>query len=140
MKSLGYLVGGTVAFWVVVFYPARLLWGDSAVLFSAAACLLCLAPSAATLAWSQRGLQGLPEQQLLAVMGGTGLRMVFVVRGGHGSILSAPGLQPCGFLDLGDRFLPFHVNPGDGHSPGSSRGTETVSQPVDRVRELVDAV
>ena len=78
-RSLGLLVAGGLAFWLVVAYPAKWLWGDSAVVFSAVAGLLCLVPAAATLVWSLRALPGAPEQQLLAVMGGTALRMVFVV-------------------------------------------------------------
>jgi hypothetical protein len=78
-KSLGVLVAGTLAFWLVVVVPARLLWGDSAVLFSSVAAALCLIPTAATLPWTQRSFRGTPEQQLLAVMGGMGVRMAFVV-------------------------------------------------------------
>ena len=77
-RSLSYLVGGTVLFWFLTVVPARILWGDSAVLFSGVAALLCLLPSALTLFWSHQSFRGLPEQQLLAVLGGMGVRMVFV--------------------------------------------------------------
>jgi hypothetical protein len=43
------------------------------------AALLCLVPTAVTLLWCDLVLGGSPEQQLAAVFGGTGLRMVFVV-------------------------------------------------------------
>lgn len=52
------------------------------MLFSATAGLLCLAPAVATLLWSLRAFHGLPEQQLLAVMGGMGARVVVVVGAG----------------------------------------------------------
>lgn len=81
-RSLSLLVGGSLAFWLVVVYPAHLLWGDSAVRFSATAGLLCLVPTVVTLAWSQKALKGLPEQQLLAVMGGIVVRMGFVIGAG----------------------------------------------------------
>jgi hypothetical protein len=76
---LALLIAGGLVSWLVVFYPARLLWGDSAVVFSVVALLLCLAPAIVTLIWSQRAFQGTAEQQLLAVMGGTAVRMLFVV-------------------------------------------------------------
>ena len=78
-RSLGVLLAGSFVFWLAVAYPAKWLWGDSAVVFSAVALLLCLVPGAATLVWSLRALPGALEQQLLAVMGGTAVRMVFVV-------------------------------------------------------------
>jgi hypothetical protein len=93
------LLGGTVGFWLLVFYPARLLWGDEAVFFSAAAGLLCLVPTAATLVWSHRALHGgSPNQQLAAILGGTGVRMAFVI--GLGLILfhGVPELHHPGFL------------------------------------------
>jgi hypothetical protein len=76
-RSIATLIAGVLVFWLLAFYPARLLWGDEAVVFSAVAALLCLIPAVATLVWSKRALHGAPEQQLLAVMGGTGLRMMF---------------------------------------------------------------
>jgi hypothetical protein len=78
-RSLLVLVLASLAFWLVVAYPAQLLWGGDAMLFSAVAALLCLVPTAATLAWSRWAFQGAPEQQLLAVMGGTGVRMAVVI-------------------------------------------------------------
>jgi hypothetical protein len=85
MKQLGFLIAGTLAFWAVVAYPARLLWGDSALLFSATAGLLCLVPTVLTLAWYLKAFHGAPETQLLAALGGTAMRMVVVV--GIGMIL-----------------------------------------------------
>lgn len=82
IKSLGFLLAGTLVFWAVVSYPARVLWGESSVLFAATAALLCLAPAAVTLVWSRWAFKGKPEQQLLAVMGGTGLRLLFVIGAG----------------------------------------------------------
>jgi hypothetical protein len=87
------LVGGTLACWLLVVVPARWLWGDSAVLLSATAWLLCLIPSAATLAWAQWALRGKPEQQLLAVMGGTVVRMLFVLGIGLVLYFTVPEFQ-----------------------------------------------
>jgi hypothetical protein len=93
MKSLGVLIAGTLAVWAAAAYPARLLWGDSAVLFSATAGLLCLVPTAATLIWCQRSFRGAPQWQLLAVLGGTAVRMLFVVVAGLVLFLTVPEYQ-----------------------------------------------
>jgi hypothetical protein len=98
MRSVGLLITGTVLFWLVVFYPARLLWGNEAVVRSAVAGLLCLVPTAATLLWSQRALRGSPEQQLLAILGGTGVRMMVVIGAGITLYHFHPGLHHPGFL------------------------------------------
>ncbi|HZT82871.1 MAG TPA: hypothetical protein VFA26_21750, partial [Gemmataceae bacterium] len=80
IKGLLWLVGGTVAFWALVSGAARLLWPDDPTgAWSTAAALMCLAPTALTLAWTCWAYAGKPEQQLLAVMGGTAVRMVFVL-------------------------------------------------------------
>lgn len=89
-RSLSLLIGGTVVIWLVVVYPAWRLWGDSAVFLSATAALLCLIPTAATLIWAHLAFRGLPEQQLLAVLGGTGLRLVFVLAAGMGLFYTVP--------------------------------------------------
>ena len=89
-RSLGLLLAGSLAFWLVLAYPARLLWGDPAVVFSACAGLLCLVPTAATLLWCHWALQGAAEQQVLAVVGGMGLRLVFVLGAGMALFHSLP--------------------------------------------------
>jgi hypothetical protein len=76
------LFAGTLSFWLLVAYPARLLWGDAAAVFSGVAALLCLVPMAVTLVWSYRAFHGSPEKQLAAVLGGTVLRMLFVICAG----------------------------------------------------------
>src|SRR5262245_16607109 len=62
-KSLAFLVFGTVAIWLVVGIPARLLWGESSLLFSATAAVLCLLPAAGTFVWTRKSFRGTPEQQ-----------------------------------------------------------------------------
>jgi hypothetical protein len=87
---LALLIGGTLALWGVAAYPAYLLWGEPAVVFSAAAALLCLIPTTATLVWCHKAFQSSPEQQLLAVMGGTVVRLVVVIGAGMALYFSAP--------------------------------------------------
>jgi hypothetical protein len=78
-RSLGLLTAGGLIFWLLIFYPARLLGGDTAVIYSAVAGVVCLVPAGATLLWGRWAFQSAPEQQLLAVLGGTGVRMVLVI-------------------------------------------------------------
>jgi hypothetical protein len=82
LRSLGLLIAGSFTVWLLVAYPAFRWWGEWAVVYSAVAAALCLVPTAATLVWSRQAFQGAPEQQLLAVMGGTGVRLVVVIGGG----------------------------------------------------------
>jgi hypothetical protein len=90
IRTLALLIGGTAAFWLAAAFPAYLLWGGDALLFSGVAAGLCLVPMTLTLAWGSKALRGAPEQALLAVMGGTGLRLVFVVGIAMALYLSLP--------------------------------------------------
>lgn len=85
-RHVGILVGGTLALWAIGVYPASLQWGEATFALSAVAALLCLAPTAASLFWGHWAQEQTPEQQLLMVVGGTGLRMVVVL--GVGLVLS----------------------------------------------------
>jgi hypothetical protein len=82
VRSLGLLAGGSLAIWLLLAYPAWLLGGTPAVVFSAVAWLLCLIPTVATLLWCLRAERAAPEQRLLAALGGTGIRLVVVLGGG----------------------------------------------------------
>ena len=85
------LVGGALAFWLLVGLPARAFGGgDQALIFCGAAVLLCLPPMVATLAWAEFALNKDPQQQLVMVLGGTGLRMAFVLAGGMVLYLFVP--------------------------------------------------
>jgi hypothetical protein len=76
---LGLLIGGTLAAWVLLVYPAMRVLGEQALLRSAAALLICLIPAAGTLAFALRGQVQRGEDQLLAMLGGMGVRMAFVL-------------------------------------------------------------
>ena len=76
------LIGGALAFWLLVGLPARMLGGgDQALVFSGTAVLLCLPPMAATLFWAAWAQNKSAHDQLMMVMGGTGLRIGFVLTG-----------------------------------------------------------
>jgi hypothetical protein len=85
-KRLGLLLGGTALFWLVVALAASQLWGTRMVAISAAAAGLCLLPTVATLLWGVWAQEQAPAQQLLMIMGGTGVRMFVVL--GVGLLLS----------------------------------------------------
>jgi hypothetical protein len=74
------LIGGALAFWLLAGLPARALGGgDVALAYCGTAVLLCLLPAVATLLWAGSALKGDPQQQLLMVLGGTGLRLFGVL-------------------------------------------------------------
>jgi hypothetical protein len=81
------LIGGSLLAWALLAYPARHLWGDSALVYSAVAVALCLVPTAATMLWAGWALRQSPEQQLVMVLGGTGVRMGVVL--GAGLVLTS---------------------------------------------------
>lgn len=88
------LVGGAAVFWLLTALPAHAFGGgDQALVFSAAAVLLCLPPMAATLAWVAWAQRQSPQDQLIAVVGGTGVRMLFVLAGALVLALAVPYFQ-----------------------------------------------
>jgi hypothetical protein len=84
-RTLSTLVAGTALFWIAVSLPARLWGGDSALLFTCTAALLCLVPALISMAWAQWAFKAEPEKQILAVFGGMSIRFVFVI--GIGMVL-----------------------------------------------------
>ena len=83
IRRLLVLVGGCAAFCLLVGLPARHLGGgDSAVVFLATSLALCLLPAIVTLVWGERALRRGADQQLVLVLGGTGVRMAFVLLAG----------------------------------------------------------
>lgn len=87
------LAFGSFAFWAVVALPARHFGGRPAFAYSLVALLLCLAPALAVACWRGRALVRSPEQQLLATLGGTGLRMVTALGGGLALAAVAPAFR-----------------------------------------------
>jgi hypothetical protein len=81
-RQLGGLVAGVLGLWVVLVYPGYLFGGDRAVVYSAIAAILCLLPTAGTLLWAGWAFKQSPEQQLLMVLGGSGVRMAVVLGAG----------------------------------------------------------
>lgn len=81
-RLLGLLVGGLLLFWLVLVYPAWLLGGESGVVFSSVAGVICLVPTVVTMSWCLATSREAPEQRLIAVLGGMGVRLVVVLGAG----------------------------------------------------------
>lgn len=79
MKRVGILIGCTLLLWGAVAYPAWLLGGEPALVYTIVAVALCLTPTALTLLWAEWSSRQSPEQQMTMALGGTGVRMGFVL-------------------------------------------------------------
>ncbi|HZV05928.1 MAG TPA: hypothetical protein VE999_12690 [Gemmataceae bacterium] len=94
IRRLLFLVGGSAAFWLLVGLPARHLGGgDAALVFLGTGLLLCLVPGIVTLVWGERAFRQSADKQLILVLGGTGVRMAFVLLAGSMLYLWAPYYQ-----------------------------------------------
>jgi hypothetical protein len=99
IRRLLFLVGGSAAFWLLVGLPARHLGGgDAAVVYLGTALLLCLVPGVVTLVWGERALRQSADKQLILILGGTGVRMGFVLLTGWMLFLWVPYYQRQSFL------------------------------------------
>ena len=80
IKPLMVMILATLAFWLALVFPVCYFLGElSAIMFSGTAAVICLLPTTVTLAWALLAFRSQPEQQFLAVLGGTGVRLVFVI-------------------------------------------------------------
>ena len=78
MKQVGILIGGVIVSWAVLLAPGWLLGGERAILHATVALVICLAPAVATLVWALK-----PGADILvAVLGGTGIRLLVVLGSG----------------------------------------------------------
>ena len=92
-RRLLLFLGGSLAFWLLLALPARHLWGDSAAVTSGVCMLLCLVPTSLTLIWASRVLDRSPDQQMVMVLGGTGIRMFVVLAAAMALTSSVPYFQ-----------------------------------------------
>jgi hypothetical protein len=94
IRRLLFVLGGCAAFCLLVGLPARHLGGgDSALVFLGTGLLLCLVPAVITLVWGEWALGQSPDRQLILVLGGTGVRMAFVLLAGWGLFQYVPYYQ-----------------------------------------------
>lgn len=90
MRRLGILLAGSLLFWGLTAGLAYLLWENQrevALGYSLTALALCLIPAAGTMLWIHWSAMNAPDQQLVTALGGTGIRMFFVL--GVGWMLSS---------------------------------------------------
>jgi hypothetical protein len=81
VKGLVLLVATPLLLWGALIYPGWLLWGDRAIRESAVALGLCLVPAIVSYLLSLRWANT-PDKQVVAVLGGSGLRMALALGGG----------------------------------------------------------
>jgi hypothetical protein len=103
IRRLGLLIGGSIVFWILAAWSGRHFWGDTAAVYSGVAVLLCLIPTALTLAWAGSERPCSPEQQLIRLLASTGIRIVVVLAGA----LALYGLFP--YFHEGPGFLMWVV-------------------------------
>src|SRR5262245_16517078 len=75
MKRVVLLVAGGLGLWLLLLGPAWWWLGDHAVLQSSVALAICLIPAMATMVWATRAWKHAPDMQLLAALGGSGVRL-----------------------------------------------------------------
>jgi hypothetical protein len=98
IKRLGLLIGGSLLFAGIAAVPAYWLAGEPGVVFGAVALALCLVPALVTMLLAEWSFRRSPDTFLLAVLGGTSLRM-FVVLGAVWVIYqNHPYFQEMGFI------------------------------------------
>jgi hypothetical protein len=76
------LVIGALAFWGASYALASIVWQDEREVtlgYSGTALALCLFPAVATMFWTHQIRKRAPEQELVAALGGTGVRLFFVL-------------------------------------------------------------
>jgi hypothetical protein len=75
MRGVAVLTGVGLALWVVLLGPAWLWYGQLALLQSATAFVLCFVPGVVTMLAAQRLGRRSGDLQILAALGGSGVRM-----------------------------------------------------------------
>jgi hypothetical protein len=68
----------TLATWVVVAVPTRLIAGDLQAIYAGVALLVCAIPGLGTLTWALTAARQSPQQQMVAAFAGTGIRLIAV--------------------------------------------------------------
>ena len=97
-RGLGILAAGSASLWVLVAIPVSFLFGADSLIHSSTALGLCLIPTAATFAWSSYALNQSPENQLVAILGGTGVRMAIVLFAGWALFALVPVYKTTSFM------------------------------------------
>ena len=83
MKSLLLFVLGSLAFGAVALGVGYAIWSSDALLQGGTAYGLAFVPGVLTFAWVVVSYRSTPEMQLLACLGGSGVRMAIALGGGY---------------------------------------------------------
>ena len=75
MKRVFLLAAVGTGLWLVLLAPAWWWLGEIAVLQSGIALAICLLPALATMLWANHAWEHSPDMQLLAALGGSGIRL-----------------------------------------------------------------
>jgi hypothetical protein len=99
-RRLLLLAGATGLLWALTALPVWLLGGggDRTLIHSGTALLLCLLPALLTLAWADWTSSRDPQQIVLVVLGGTGVRMFVVLLAGLLLVLLVPLFREGGWF------------------------------------------
>lgn len=97
VRQVALLIGGTLGLWLLALYPAVELGGETALVHSAVAMAMCLLPAVFTLVLANWACSQSPDQQLLLILGGGGVRMLAVLSVGLLLSTSVPYFQPLAF-------------------------------------------
>ena len=98
IRRVGLMLGGALLLWGAMAWPAYALGGERQVVFSAVALAVCLIPATLSMLWAEWTFRKAPDQFLLTILGGTGLRL-FVVLGASLALSGALGyFRGGGFL------------------------------------------
>ena len=121
-RSLGILIGTTVAIWAArLFCPRGTLGGERAVVYSLVALIICLIPSVVTLIWACRTIKYRPSQAFAVIASSMGVRMTFVL--GAGLILNqaVPYFEQLSFWFWIARILHAFALPGNAAGGATSK-------------------
>jgi hypothetical protein len=98
MRPIGQLWAGAAVIWLVLAIPAWLIADVQGWVDSAFAAGLCLIPMTVTLWWCRGAMAGSADQQLTAILGGSGVRLVAVLCASIGLFLGVEALHRPAFL------------------------------------------
>jgi hypothetical protein len=108
-RRLTLLSVGCLAFGVLTAFPAAQLWGPAMYVDAAVACGLCLLPTLAACAAADRAFRNSPQRQVLAFLGGSGLRMLVVLSAGLVLYLLVPYFKDQGAVLFWGWLLVFYL-------------------------------
>jgi hypothetical protein len=87
------------AFWLLLALPARFLLGeDDAPVLAGIAALVCLAPCLLAVIWAEWAFSSSPDQQALALLGASGVRMFVTLLAALALYLNVAALKRPAFL------------------------------------------